>query len=146
MARLFLLFLLISSFSCSAQESKKLDWLIGKWQRENVRPGRTAFEIWERNNQGLTGIGVTLQGSDTVFIERLAIAEKDGELFYVANVSSNASATFFKMTSYDESGFESENPDHDFPKKITYKLEEDVMTATISGDGKQIPFLFKRVD
>ncbi len=147
MMRLLLLTLVFSACSSQAQEFKKLDWLIGQWERQNVRPGRTALEAWERDVQkGLVGIGVTLQGADTVFVEKLSIIEKDGELFYVANVSSNASPTFFKFTSMDENAFVSENPEHDFPKKIAYKLEGDILTATISGDGKEIPFLFKKVD
>ncbi len=146
MMRLLLLILVLSSCGLKTQESKELDWLIGKWERENVKQGQTAFEVWKWDDtQGLSGMGVTIQGSDTVFVETLSIAEKDGGLFYVANVSSNASPTFFKITSYSKSGFESENPGHDFPKKIAYTLDGDMLTATISGDGKEIPFLFKRV-
>ncbi|MEP1094408.1 MAG: DUF6265 family protein [Cyclobacteriaceae bacterium] len=144
--RLLTLLFVLSSCRLAAQETKEFDWLVGKWERENIKPGRTAFEIWERNNETLNGIGVTLQGADTVFVEKLSILNKYGQLYYVANVSSNASPTLFKITSYDESGFVSENPAHDFPKKIAYSLSGNTMLATISGNGKEIPFSFKKVE
>lgn len=144
--RLFVLLLVLSSCGLKAQETKKLDWLVGKWERENVRPGRTAFETWERQGGSLSGIGVTMQGADTVFVERLNIISKEGQLYYVANVSANALPTLFKISTYDGSGFVSENPEHDFPKKIAYTLDGNKMLAAISGDGKEIPFSFKRVD
>ncbi len=134
------------AFELQAQDVQKLDWLVGKWERENVRKGRTAFEIWEWNDNGLAGMGITMQGSDTVFVEKLNIVEKEGSTYYVADVSSNSSPTYFKITTLDNTSFVSENPEHDFPKKIAYKLEGIKMTATISGDGKAIPFLFKKVD
>lgn len=91
-------------------------------------------------------MGVTLRGSDTVFVEKLSIIEKDGILNYVAEVAHNASATYFKFTAISETGFTCVNPSHDFPKKIEYALDGNRLTATISGDGKSIPFYFKKID
>ena len=68
----------------------------------------------------------------------------DGKFYYVAEVSHNPDPTYFEMTSISDNGFICENPDHDFPKKITYKLENGVLIATISGNGKEIAFVFKR--
>jgi len=144
--RLLTLLFVLSSCGLAAPKTNKLDWLVGKWQRENVKAGKTAFEIWEWNNKSLQGIGVTLQGADTVFAEKLSIIDKEGQLYYVANVGSNATPTFFKIVSYGKSGFISENPAHDFPKKITYSLSGNKMLATISGNGKQIPFSFRKVE
>lgn len=136
----------LTSCSLKAQEVEQLNWLIGKWERQNVRTGRTAFEAWEQQGSKLVGQGVTLQGADTVFVEGLSVEEKNGDLFYVANVSSNGKPTLFKITSLDSKGFVSENPEHDFPKKIVYLLEGNTLTATISGDGKDIPFVFKKAE
>lgn len=109
-----------------------------------MKEGQSAFESWEVTKKTLTGIGVTLRGVDTVFMESLSIIEKDQNLYYVANVSENASPTLFKITSISKRGFVSENPQHDFPKKIEYLLDGETLTATISGDGKAIPFVFKK--
>jgi hypothetical protein len=38
-----------------------------------------------------------------------------------------------------------ENPQHDFPKVITYRLEGDgTLVAVIEGDGKRVEFKFRR--
>lgn len=85
-----------------------------------------------------------MQGSDTVFIEKLKILEKEGHWYYVADVSHNSAPVYFKMTSADGSGFVCENPEHDFPKKITYRLDGDIINASISAGKKEIPFRFRR--
>ena len=94
----------------------------------------------------MTGIGVTLRATDTVFVERLRMEQKDGEWYYVAEVAHNAEPTYFMLTDCSKNGFVCENPDHDFPKKITYSLDGAVLKATISGDGKSIPFVFIRAE
>ena len=139
-------FLLLGTVS-SAQDLKDFKWLAGKWKRENVSPGKTAYEVWDWNKKtGLKGKGVSLKGTDTTFVEYLKIIEQDEKLYYVAEVSHNAEPTYFEITSVTEKGFVSENPTHDFPKKIEYVLEDNRLTVTISGDGKMIPFSFVRED
>lgn len=44
-----------------------------------------------------------------------------------------------------DDSFVCENPQHDFPKKITYKLTGNHIYTTISGNGKTIPYNFVRV-
>lgn len=137
--------------SCAAQDRaedqlQKLEWLCETWERMNTKSGQQTFEIWEKEEDRLTGVGYTLQGSDTVFVERLSITVIDGELYYGSEVAHNPEAVYFKMKITGSESFESSNPKHDFPKKITYKLDNDLLTATISGDGKAIPFQFKKVN
>lgn len=129
------------------QSIKDLQWLHGKWERTNVRPGTTAFEQWEiGSNNSLTGIGVSLKGSDTTFVEKLRIEEKDGSLYYVADVRENAEPTYFKFTQLSDHKFVCENPDHDFPKMISYELKDGILTAIISdGANKKMGFVFKKV-
>lgn len=146
---LLLLFYLLSpsvkSQSLDEDTLSQLRWLVGKWERVSTNPNQTAFEEWDIKENMLIGKGVTIQESDTVFIENLSIVSKEGDLFYVAEVVSNPQPTWFKIKSYSEKGFVSENSDHDFPKKIEYWLENNgELTATISGDGKYIPFIFRK--
>lgn len=130
------------------QELKKLEWLIGKWERINTKPETAAYEYWEKTpDNSLIGIGFSMKGADTTFVEKLRIEEKKGTLYYVADVSENTVPTYFKFTSLAEYSFVSENPEHDFPKMISYELKEDILTATISdGGNKKMQFLFKRKD
>lgn len=145
-----LLFCLLLHQAAPAQEAgggrlPELGWLAGKWERLDTRPGETAFEEWSAHAAGLKGRGVTLRGADTVFVENLSIQQKEGALYYIAEVSHNAEPTPFKITRITGSGFVCENPDHDFPKKIEYRLEApDTLKAIISGGGRSSTFSFRK--
>jgi Domain of unknown function (DUF6265) len=141
----------VSVIACNAQTaSKKADvsqvqWLVGKWARTGMKPGRSGYETWtNRNSSELMGRGVMLKGADTAFVEKIKIVVKDSELYYVADVPENKSEVYFKVTELKANSFTCENPQHDFPKKIAYSVEGDVLKATISGDGKVIDYWFKK--
>lgn len=152
------LFLLIAAFiilpSLAQSQEKtstkadfsKLEWLLSTWERTNVRPGSTAFEQWKKvDAHTFSGMGWSMKGSDTTFVEKLRIEVREDKVYYVADVKENATPTYFLMTEITETGFVSENPDHDFPKMISYSLEDDLITAIISDGGdKKVGFVFKR--
>lgn len=123
-----------------------MSWILNNWERTNVRAGTTAFETWQKESDHVfTGTGVSMKGSDTTFVEQLRIEIKDNKIYYVADVRENATPTYFLMTEISASGFKSENPDHDFPKVISYELKGDDLTAVISDGGqKKMGFVFKR--
>jgi hypothetical protein len=137
-------------YKCYGQQSvadfQKLDWLIGTWNQTNVtKPGRTSHEYWAKSNQsGLSGYAVTLQGFDTVFVEKTTIIQKDNALYYVADVPGNNAPIYFKFTELTTTGFVCENPQHDFPKRISYQLDGQKLKAQISGNGKTVDYYFER--
>uniref|UniRef100_UPI004048657D hypothetical protein n=2 Tax=Roseivirga sp. TaxID=1964215 RepID=UPI004048657D len=128
------------------KDFKKLEWILNKWNRTNLKQGSTAFESWTKESEYLfTGIGVTLKGTDTTFVEKLRIEIKEDKIYYVADVRENATPTYFLMSEITDQGFVSKNPEHDFPKVISYALVGNELTATISDGGeKKIPFVFKK--
>jgi hypothetical protein len=149
---LIILLTLIGPFACAqkseptAKQLNSLYWLVGTWNRTNTKPGRSATEYWEKTPANeLTGKGITLRGQDTVFVEKFSLIAKDNALFYVADVPENKKAIYFKVTEASSTGFVCENPEHDFPKKITYELTGNKLKAQISGDGKAIDFLFEKI-
>ncbi len=127
---------------------KQLEWMLGTWQRTNVRPGTKAYEKWETAaDGGFSGLGWSMKASDTTFVEKLKVTIEGNTLYYVADVKENATPTLFKITELNETGFVSRNPDHDFPKMISYDLKEDIMTVVISDGGeKKMGFVFKRLE
>ena len=149
---LFLISLLISTAVAgqvksnqAVEDFKKLNWLVGTWNRTNAKPGRSGFERWDKTSpQELKGIGVNLQGTDTMFVEKLRIIVKDKDIVYVADVPENQKPVYFKLTEITESSFVCENPEHDFPKKISYQLEGNKLKAQISGNGKAIDYFFEK--
>lgn len=142
-----ILVIMVSGCSNTKVSLTNHEWLLGSWQRINVKPGRTTTEIWKRvSPTEFYGIGISIEKGDTVFVEKLKILLKDGEAYYSAEVSHNEDPVLFKLTSSENNNLVYENPKHDFPKIITYKKTGDnTMTATISGDGKAIDFNFKKL-
>ena len=102
-----------------------------------------SWEIWQQHEDGLSGIGFTLNNGDTTFIEKLSIILNNDGLFYVADIPHNLAPTYFKLTNHKNDSWTFENPDHDFPKIITYRrISTSMMNCTIQGNGKQIIFEF----
>lgn len=130
----------------TASNFKKLEWLVGTWSGTNIsKPGISYYETWEKVAQyELRGKGVTLQGQDTIFLEKISILVKDNTIYYVADVPENKGLVYFMFTEITESGFVCENPQHDFPKKITYQVEGINLKAQVSGNGKSLNYAFQK--
>lgn len=150
---LLIILLLAATGSLEAQKNspeiearfKTLKWLEGNWEGTNRKPGLTANEKWHiEAPYELRGFGVTMKGPDTIFLEKIQIIIRTGDLYYVAEVKENGEPVYFKFTSLTTNGFVCENPLHDFPKKIEYSLIGSNLTVVISGDGKSQSYLFAR--
>jgi hypothetical protein len=151
MIRLLTVFFTLSAYCLQGQpvtadsmDLKKIEWLCGEWTQNNGKEGKVSRERWLKTPEGLDGLSVTISGTDTLFVEKMKIISRNGVLFYVADVPSNKGSVYFRFTALHDLGFTCENPAHDFPKKITYSMEANVLVATISGDGKSIPYTFER--
>jgi hypothetical protein len=152
--RAFLLFLCIAFCFCSSAQSdsvtrkfKSLQWLIGSWTGINAKPGISSTEEWRRSSVNtLTGTAFALKDKDTLEIEHLAIVLEGNEMYFVADVRENVAPVKFRMTKVTAQEFICENPEHDFPKSIAYKLVDGTLKATISGNGKSIDYLYKRIN
>lgn len=102
-----------------------LERLAGKW--EDVNRDNKFYEEWiVANDSLLVGKGYVMMAIDTVFIENLRIYKEAQGTFYEVHLSSNQlkepEVVVFKMTHSDETDIVFENPKHDFPKKITYRM------------------------
>lgn len=82
--------------------------------------------------------------------EYLQIRQQEvGAIFYVA-IPSGQKETSFELTKFDGKEAVFENPEHDFPKRIIYRLENDStlvarIDGTIKGKQRSVDFLLKRV-
>ena len=93
-------------------------------------------------NYNFVGHGVTLQGSDTVFQERMEIVKKDGTLNFKVIVTGEEEPTYFKFTKQSSTSFTCENPANEFPKQIEYKRNGANLKARISAGEQVVDFLF----
>ncbi len=122
------------------------DWLLGNWERINEQEGIRTFENWSKStNKGYEGIGWTMQDGDTIFKEILRLVQKDNEWnLEVSEV--NDQPTPFRVTNFNDESFVSENEENEFPKKIEYRREGEQLVATISSPGREIDFIFEKVN
>jgi hypothetical protein len=143
MKKLFLLFLsgiIITGFSVITKSyESKMDtfkWMVGSWKMETKRGA--IMETWiSVNDSSLAGESfmVRITGGTTI-LEKIQLVSRGNEYFYipVAQGQNDNGPVKFKITSFNESGFVAENPEHDFPKRITYKLvNKDSVHAFIDG-------------
>ena len=115
-----------------------LAWLAGNWSFE--RNGRVVNEAWMSPDGGtMLGMSRTVANGRTVEYEFLLLRQDEsGDIFYVARPSRQAQASF-KLVRATATEAVFENPQHDFPQRISYTLKPDgTLLAAIEGqkDGK----------
>lgn len=114
-----------------------VSWLLGEWISENS--SSVTIENWEQVSQNsFEGFGKTISadGNKVKSYESLRLVAMSGQIFYIAKVGHNKLPIAFAMTTCLDSMAVFENPDHDFPKKIKYKLtnHNKISVFVSSGD------------
>jgi hypothetical protein len=141
---------LISVSALAAEPSvESLAWLAGCWQAEKGDAG--SGEHWLPPAGGtMFGVGRTVKNGKTVEFEFMQLrTNAEGKLVFIALPSGQQEATFVASAiGHDSVTFE--NPTHDFPQKVIYRLQpEGRLVARIEGtrDGKVrgVDFPMKRV-
>uniref|UniRef100_UPI00374D3630 DUF6265 family protein n=1 Tax=Niabella hibiscisoli TaxID=1825928 RepID=UPI00374D3630 len=120
---------------------EKLDstqWLLGSWFNSSKEGDAT--ETWEKvDDSTLSAESFVVAGKDTVFYEQVKLEQRNNSLYYVAKTrgQNDNEAVSFKLVSENAEALVFENPQHDFPTKITYtKIGSDSLFAEISGQAK----------
>ena len=155
MIRAFLtvaLFLLGLGSIAQAQPAKPkindLSWLTGCWEA-NIR-GREVNEQWMKPGGGIMlGMARTVSQGKAGEFEFTQIREdKDGAIYYVAKPYAQSEASF-KLVKLQNNEAVFENPQHDFPQRIIYRLEVGGslfarVEATVKGQLRGIDYPYKR--
>ncbi len=126
-----------------------LAWLTGCWASTTGEPG--SGEQWSAPAGGsMLGTGRTIKDSKTVAYEFLVIHEtSDGGVVYIASPNGEGK-TAFGLVFLEKRAAIFENPNHDFPQRLIYKLEQDgTLSARIEGKVKDeqrgVGFAMKKV-
>jgi len=101
-----------------------LAWMQGCWQGGDA--GSRISEQWTVPDGGtMLGMSRTVKNGKTVAHEFILLRQNEaGEVHYIAKPSGQAEASFKLVRAGDrEAVFE--NPAHDFPQRIIYRLQED---------------------
>jgi hypothetical protein len=117
-----------------------LNWLNGSWAMKTDEG--TVTEQWKWVNDSLMeGSSDFIKGDSVIPFETIKIFRRDTSFYYEAKAAgqNNEQPVAFTLTAYSDTGFVAENPQHDFPKRISYKLvNKDSIHAFVDG-GPSLP-------
>lgn len=122
-------------------QSRMPYFLQGTWKVEN----KEIYEHWDKlNSHALKGFSYQLKNGQMEISEYVDISERNNQTIYTAVVinQNEGKEIEFRLTKTGDS-FTFENPDHDFPKSISYqRVSDNEMFVSVS-DGKQNGFSYK---
>jgi hypothetical protein len=121
------------------------DRLIGTWRLAEEEQ----FERWIRNEDGsFSSRMYSVTGNDTTILEEVNVV-KDGDKWNFITLvkgQNKGKAVTFTSTILQDTIVQFENPSHDFPRIINYRIESDHnMQAFIAGTSDTIYFNFSKV-
>jgi hypothetical protein len=121
-----------------------LDWMAGYWLQ--CEEGREVAELWTTRRGGvLLGLSVTT-GRQAFGFEQVRIETTyDGETMqYVALPRGAQGETVFRMSRAGPQEAVFDNPAHDYPQRIHYRREGDLLIARTEGangaDGQEFRY------
>jgi len=129
---------------------KELQWLVGTWT--NHTKEKQSYENWiQVNDSTLRAHSFTIVENDTVFAERVTLQQKKSNTYFTViayNQNDNKPVTF-KMIPSEKKTFTFENPQHDFPSRISYTnpVKDSIhawIEGTVKGENRKVDFYFKR--
>lgn len=130
----------------SEKPVENFHWLLGKWERLHEETGKETFENWQKISQNeYSGIGFTMQGSDTIKQERMQITKQNGKWILTVKVPEETESVIFSITELKSDEFTCTNDSLDFPKNIRYWKNGEKINALVSGDSLKIDFEFERL-
>ena len=118
--------LFLGFISCKQTAEKTVQsfsWLQGSWAMKETDGVIT--EQWKQVNDSLMeGSSDFIKGDSTIPFEKIKLFRRSNEFYYEAKAAgqNNELPVEFKLSSYSDTGFVAENPQHDFPQRITYRL------------------------
>jgi hypothetical protein len=124
---------------------KDIAWLEGSWV--STSGARTVEERWTPPAGGvMLAVSRTTNGERLVEFEYLRVVERNGSLVYVAQPNGRP-PTDFTLTHLEGKSATFENPSHDFPKVISYRVRSDgSLEASISAEQgqREMSWVFER--
>ena len=117
-----------------------VEWVLGAW----TRTGKTSViqETWRRVSEATyegESIATSLADGEILNYETLRLVSMSDGVFYIAKVTENDLPVPFRMTRCADDLAVFENPEHEAPRKLTYKLKranvnnDDVLEVTVEG-------------
>jgi len=109
----------------------------------------SAYETWHYVNDSTyqSTAYIKKASGDSIPQESVKLVYRAGKMFYIPTVpnQNNAQPVTFTITKIDAKGFVAENPEHDFPQRITYTLKSPghlyaLVDGTVNGKYRKEKF------
>lgn len=116
-------------------------FLQGTWKMEN----QEIYEHWELKDDGsMKGHSYRLNNGEKMVTENLEIRLDEGEVIYTATVlnQNEGKGIDFTLAQTDSLNYSFENPEHDFPKVISYQKRSDTEIYVQVSDGGEKGFSY----
>ena len=127
-----------------------MSWMTGCWSYIGAEPG--SGEQWMTPAGGsILGMSRTVEDGETVAYEFLRIAEDDEGIPALFALPSGQAATTFALLRHSDNEVAFENPGHDFPQRVIYRLTPGPtligrIEGTVNGEARSVDFPMKKVD
>lgn len=120
----------------AAAPDSALGWLVGDWRTEGS--GEWTREHWEPiRSDTLQGTGRSGNGDQVTSTDRMKIVMRDGAAIFIASPN-GAPSTEFREAFRGGQEIVFENPSHDYPQRVRYWRDGELLMAEISlKDGSQ---------
>jgi hypothetical protein len=131
--------LLLIGAAPEAKRAEDLGWLAGTWLAEEPSDSWTE-ERWAKPRGGvMLGTSLSGKGGEAGWFEYMRIAAgKDGKPAFHASPG-GAPASAFPLVASGPREATFENVAHDYPTRIVYRRQGNILEATISGPGGSKP-------
>jgi hypothetical protein len=117
--------------SATAQELADLSWMAGAWMER--KDGVDTEEHWLSPKGGmLVAMNRTVRANGRTSFELLRIEMRDGKPVYLAQPGGRP-ATEFKTAEYAAQKIVFENPEKEFPRRISYWRDGEALIARTEG-------------
>ncbi|HQW12268.1 MAG TPA: DUF6265 family protein [Saprospiraceae bacterium] len=140
-----IIFTMLSLVACKSTSKLKspeaqFSFLIGDWAAQ--MDGYISEESWTSAKGRLESSSQSIQNKNEIISSETAVIKYEkGYYFYIPTVldRNKKVSVPFKITSYTNQSFVAENPEHDFPKRITYTRIDGDHIRTVVDDGPKNP-------
>lgn len=120
----------------TCQSLARFQWILGAWKAQDERS--ITLERWDQvSPTTFEGRGEVIQrlSGESGSLETLRLVEMSGAVYYIAKVSHNDLPVAFKALSCSGTSVTFVNPEHDFPKRLVYRLDGDDHLIVDVSDG-----------
>ena len=127
----------------------RMSWMSGCWRYVGGEPG--SGEQWMTPAGGsMLGMSRTISDGKTVAFEFLRIAEDDQGIPALSALPSGQAATTFTLLRQSDNEVAFENPQHDFPQRVIYRLSPGRtligrIEGTVNGKARGVDFPMKKI-